>query len=127
MSHTSKPSFISRPLCQARLLLPQGSQDLATLIDTVSDTNIIDNDLALLLGVSWIRLPVTVPANALDGHLIGIVTHQTVPIHMLPLMQPLFPCIDPTTAPLTSSPALLHPEAACTPFPPLREGPWTLT
>lgn len=76
MSHTSKPFSITRPLCQARLLLPQGSQDLATLIDTVSDTNIIDNDLAL-------RLPVTVPANGLDGHLIGTVTDQTVPIHML--------------------------------------------
>ena len=83
VSHTSKPSSVSRLLCQVRLLLPQGSQTLATLIDSGSDANIIDNDLARQLGVSRIRLPVPVPANALDGRLLGTVTHQTVPIHML--------------------------------------------
>ena len=83
MRHTSKPSSISCPRCQVRLLLPQGSQTLATLIDSGSDANIIDNDLALQLGVGRIRLPVPVSANALDGHLLGTVTHQTVPIHML--------------------------------------------
>ena len=82
VSHISKPSSVSRSLCQVRLLLPQGSQTLATLIDSGSDANIINNDLARQLGVSRIRLPVPVPANALDGRLLGTV-HQTVPIHML--------------------------------------------
>lgn len=83
MSHTSKPSPISSPLCQARLLLPQGSQTPATLIDSGSDAYIIDNDLALQVGVCPIHLPAPVPANALDGHLLRTVTHHTVPIHML--------------------------------------------
>ena len=83
MSHTSKPSPVSCSLCQVRLLPPQGSQTLATLIDSGSDANIIDNDLACQLGVSRIRLSVPVPANALDGRLLGTVTHQMVPIHML--------------------------------------------
>lgn len=48
MSHTSKPSPISSPLCQARVLLPQGSQTPATLIDSGSDAYIIDNDLTCL-------------------------------------------------------------------------------
>lgn len=83
MSHTFKPSPISRPLCQARLLLPQGSQTLPTLIDSGSDVNIIDNNLALQLGMGRIHLPAPVPASALDRHLLGTVTHQTVPIPML--------------------------------------------
>ena len=83
VSHISRPSSVSRSLCQVRLLLPQGSQTLATLIDSGSDAKIIDNNLARQLGVSRIRLPVPVSTNALDGRLLGTVIHQTVPIHML--------------------------------------------
>jgi len=72
-----------RPLCHARLLLTGNSQALAVFIDSGSDVSIIDEELALQLGIQRVRLPQPVPANALDGHLLGTVTHQTTPVHMI--------------------------------------------
>ena len=72
-----------RPLCHARLLLAGKSQALAVFIDSGSDVSIIDEELALQLGIQQVQLPQPVPANALDGHLLGTVTHQTTPVHML--------------------------------------------
>ena len=80
VSHTSKPSSNLRPLCPARLLLPQGFQTLTALIDL----NIMDDDLARQLGVDLVLLPCPVPVKALDGCLMKTVTHQMVPIRMLP-------------------------------------------
>ncbi|KAI3375644.1 hypothetical protein L3Q82_003959 [Scortum barcoo] len=39
--------------------------------------------LALQLGITQIPLSKAISASALDGHLLGTVTHQTEPIHML--------------------------------------------
>ena len=83
VSHTSSSSPSSRSLCQVRLLLPEGSQTLATLIDSGSDANIMDSNLAQQLGVGRIPLPAPVSTNALDGRLLGTVTHMTAPIRML--------------------------------------------
>ena len=59
------------------------SQTLATLIDSGSDSNIMDSNLAQQLGVGRIPLPAPVSTNALDGRLLGTVTHMTAPIRML--------------------------------------------
>ena len=67
VSHTSSSSSSPRSLCQVRLLLPEGSQTLATLIDSGSDANIMDSNLAQQLGVGQIPLPAPVSTNALDG------------------------------------------------------------
>ncbi|KAK5933649.1 hypothetical protein CgunFtcFv8_014112 [Champsocephalus gunnari] len=74
------PGFVpaQRPLSHARLLLPDGSQALAVFIDSGSDEK-----LMLQLGIDRVLWSRPVPANALDGHLLGTVTHQTVPVHML--------------------------------------------
>ena len=83
VSHSSSSSSSPRSLCQVRLLLPEGSQTLATLIDSGSDANIMDSNLARQLGVGQIPLPAPVSTNALDGRLLGTVTHLTAPIRML--------------------------------------------
>ncbi|KAI9541642.1 hypothetical protein NQZ68_028148 [Dissostichus eleginoides] len=46
-----------RPLCHARLLLTGKSQALAVFIDSGSDLSIIDEELALQLGIQQGRLP----------------------------------------------------------------------
>ena len=77
-----KSSTQMRHLAYVRLILPQGSQALATLIDSGADANIMDKDLARQLGIDPVPLPHPIPAHALDGHSLGTVTHQTVPIHV---------------------------------------------
>ena len=44
VSHTSSSSSSPQSLCQVRLLLPEGSQTLAILIDSGSDANIMDSN-----------------------------------------------------------------------------------
>jgi len=43
----------------------------------------MDEELAHQLGIGCVRLPSPVSASALDGHLLGKVTHQTTPVHVL--------------------------------------------
>ena len=83
VSHTSNLSSHSHPLCQARLLLSEGSHTLAVFIDSGSDINIIDEELARQLNIQQVPLPHPSPAYALDGHLVGTVTHQTAPLRLL--------------------------------------------
>ena len=72
-----------RALLQARLLLPDGPHTMATFIDSGADACIIDEELAHQLGLGRVPLPQPVPARALDGHILGNVTHQTSPVHLL--------------------------------------------
>lgn len=85
VSHVSvkTSSQIKRPLFQVKLLLSDNSHTLATFIDSGSDGNIMDEGLAMQLGLERIPLTPPIPARALDGHLLGTVTHQTSPVHML--------------------------------------------
>ena len=83
VSHTSNLSPDSRPLCQARLLLSEGSHTLAVFIDSGSDINIIDEELARQLNIQRVPLPHPSPACALNGQLVGTVTHQTTPLRLL--------------------------------------------
>ncbi|KAF7655617.1 hypothetical protein LDENG_00053640, partial [Lucifuga dentata] len=43
----------------------------------------MDEELVQQLGIDQKPLPRPVPANALDGHLLGTVTHLTMPVHLL--------------------------------------------
>ncbi len=83
MSPTSELSLKKRPLCHGRLLLPGGSHTLAVFIDSGADVSIINEELAWQLEIERVPLPQPVPANALDGLLLGTVTHQTIPVQML--------------------------------------------
>ena len=83
VSHTSNLSPNLRPLCQACLLLSEGSHTLAVFIDSGSDINIIDEELTRQLNIQRVPLPHPSLACALDGHLVGTVTHQTTPLRLL--------------------------------------------
>ena len=83
VSQTPRFFPAQRPLSHARLLLPDSSQALVVFIDSGSDASIMDEELMLQLGIDRVPLSRPVPASALDGHLLGTVTHQTVPVHML--------------------------------------------
>ncbi|KAI3351085.1 hypothetical protein L3Q82_005650 [Scortum barcoo] len=45
--------------------------------DSGADVSLIDEELALQLGITRIPLSKAISASALDGHLLGTVTHQT--------------------------------------------------
>lgn len=85
VSHVAAKSSSSslRPLFQVKLFLPGDSQTLATFIDSGADGNIMDESLAMQFGQEEVPLDTPIPAKALDGHLLGTVTHQTSPVHML--------------------------------------------
>ena len=83
MSVTTLPPRTQRLLLQVRLLLPDASHTLASLVDSGADANIIGEDLALQLGLGRVPLPHPVPARALDGHCLGTVMHQTLPVPLL--------------------------------------------
>lgn len=84
MSSTAlSPPQSQRPLFQGRLLLPGGPHTLAIFIDSGADACIINEEVVLQLGIKRVPLPHPVPARALDGHILGTVTHQTSPVHLL--------------------------------------------
>uniref|UniRef100_A0A674PJ94 Uncharacterized protein n=1 Tax=Takifugu rubripes TaxID=31033 RepID=A0A674PJ94_TAKRU len=82
LSRTQDSAPCPRPLFHVWLLLAGGSHTLATFIDSGA-VSLIDEELTVQLGIDRVPLPHSVPASALDGHLLGTVTHQTTPIHML--------------------------------------------
>jgi len=79
----TRSSLSQRPRFQARLVLPGETHTLATFIDSGADVCLMDKELARQLGLGQIPLPRPVLASALDGHVLGTITHQTTPIHML--------------------------------------------
>ncbi len=84
MSSTAlSPPQSQRPLFQGHLLLPDGPHTLAIFIDSGADARIIDEEVVLQLVLERVPLPHLVPARALDGHILGTVTHQTSPVHLL--------------------------------------------
>ncbi len=78
-----QPPHPSRPQLHARLLLPGGLRSLAVLIDSGADACIIDEGLVRQLGLQRVPLSGPVSARALDGHVLGTVTHQTTQVPML--------------------------------------------
>ncbi|GLD48545.1 glutamate receptor ionotropic, NMDA 3B, partial [Lates japonicus] len=60
-----------------------GPHTLATFIDSGADVSLINEDLAQQLGIDQLPLSRPVSASVLDGHILGTVTHQTLPVRML--------------------------------------------
>ena len=73
----------TRTIISGELLLPSGSHPITALVDSGPDKSIMDRSLALRLGLHPERLPSPISARALDGHVLGRVTSQTNPVHML--------------------------------------------
>lgn len=83
MSPMSLPPHPARSSLRARLLLPGGAHELAALVDSGADANIISGELVRQLGLRQEPLSSPAPATALDGHSLGTITHQTAPVPML--------------------------------------------
>lgn len=83
MSSTVTLSPTKRAVCQARLSAGGEEHTLAVLIDSGSDINIMDEALVQQLGIRCRPLSNPVPANALDGRLLGHVAQRSAPVHML--------------------------------------------
>lgn len=80
VSHsTNSTSPTSRPLFHVKLLLLSGPHTLATFIEYGANTNITDERLAQQLELE----KVPSHSSALDGYLLGTITHQTTAVHML--------------------------------------------
>jgi len=75
---TSPSSSFIRALLHTELLLPEGP-----FLDTGADTSFMDEGLAIQLRIDRVPLSQSVPASALDCRILGTVTHQTVPVHLL--------------------------------------------
>lgn len=82
-SFSKTSSVLCRPLFLAKFLLPETSQALSALIDSGADANLIDEGLVSRLGIKRVPLAKSVPAQTLDSHLLGMVTHQTEPVKLL--------------------------------------------
>lgn len=82
-SPSKTSSFLNRPRCLVKLLFPGTSQVLSPLIDSGADADFIDEGLARRMRINRVPLPEPVPARALNGHLLGMVTHQTEPVKLL--------------------------------------------
>lgn len=82
MSSTAESSRSRRPLLRARLLLPGGPHTLVTLIDSGADSCLVSKTVAKQLGLGQVPLSHPIPARALDGHEMGVITHQTAPVSM---------------------------------------------
>lgn len=78
-----QPPPMRKPMLQIRLLLTDTIHTLTALIDSGAEANIMDVDLAQQLDIRRHQLSPPVPAQALDGHLLGTVTHISAPVTML--------------------------------------------
>lgn len=77
MSQPSSSPHPLRALFHARLLLPGGRQELATLIDSGANACIIGGEVARQLRLG------RHPLKALASHCLGVVSHQIRPVAML--------------------------------------------
>uniref|UniRef100_A0A8C4DQ98 ribonuclease H n=1 Tax=Dicentrarchus labrax TaxID=13489 RepID=A0A8C4DQ98_DICLA len=77
------PASPKRPSLTGEFLLPSGSHSIAVLVDSGADESIMDQALALRLGLRPEKLSLPISASALDGHVLGRVTSQTNPVRML--------------------------------------------
>ena len=83
MSPIVGPASPQKPSLIGQFLLPSGSYSIAVLVNSGADESIMDQALALRLGLHSERLPLPILASALDGHVLGRVTSQTNPVRML--------------------------------------------
>lgn len=76
------PASPKRRSLTGEFLLHAGSHSVNVLIDSWADGNIIDETLALQLGLCPEKLPSPISASALDGHVLGRVMSKTNPVCM---------------------------------------------
>ena len=63
---------MDRPIINAEFLLLSGSHPVSVLIDSGVNVNIMDEDLALQLGLKLEPLPSPFRPRVLDGHIMGL-------------------------------------------------------
>ena len=82
MSRILNSEMLSRALLHAQLNCIGQSHTVSVLIDSGADTNLLDRDLAMQLGINQEPLVKPIEATALDGRLLCTVTHRTVPLRL---------------------------------------------
>ena len=84
MSHTSVPSSPPQRLqLRGTVIWAHVSFPLEVLVDSGADDNFIDSCLVSQLSLPSEPLPTAKDVVALDGKLLGRVTHHTVPLSLL--------------------------------------------
>lgn len=78
----TKSSLLPRPVLVAQLFVSGNTYPVKVLIDSGYDANIIDAHLAEQLDLRRDPMSNPTPARALDGHLLGTVTHLTCPLRI---------------------------------------------
>lgn len=82
MSRIMNSEMPSRSLLHAQLNWIGQLHTVSVLIDAGADTNLLDRDLAMQLGINQEPLVEPINATALDGRLLCTVTHRTVSVHL---------------------------------------------
>ena len=78
MSRISRsPTSTDPAKFKAHLSWQGGTLSIDTLIDSGADESLIDHQLASQANIPLIALTEPIPAFALDGHKIGLITHRT--------------------------------------------------
>ena len=72
------PASPKKPTLDGEFLLPSGSHSIAILVDSGAEESIMDQALALRLGLRPENLSLPISASALDGHVLGRVTLPTL-------------------------------------------------
>lgn len=76
-------SPVERAICRVRVFVGGQAHTLATLIDSGSDLNFMDEDLVQQLGIQIKTLPDPIRAHVLDGRPLEGIRHQSVPVRMV--------------------------------------------
>ena len=81
MSQTALPKSLEKnPLFPVTLSWSGQSFSLGALVDSGADECLIDHSFALQAGIPLVPLEKPLTAHAIDGHRLGLITHQTTPL-----------------------------------------------
>ena len=74
---------LSRLTCAVTLMFERTFHSTQALIDSGSENNLLDPDLATRLDVLLIQLSTPISVSALDGVSLATITHKTTPITLI--------------------------------------------
>lgn len=83
MSLTTNSTIMDRAIATAEFLLPSHSHLVTIFINSRVDWNVMDEELALQLGLQLQPLLPPFPARALDEHIMGLANNKTNHVCML--------------------------------------------
>jgi len=82
VNHTTNFEMPSRPQLQAQLCYTGEPHTVTVLIDSGADVNLLDITFASQLEIGQGPLLISIHATALDGRLLCLVTHRSIPLQL---------------------------------------------